>query len=114
MEGGEIFVPRIPSVSVTDLAGVLAPGCELEVMGVRPGEKLHETLVSSDEVRYTEERENMFVIRGPIYPGEVLTTPLNRPKDGFSYSSDTNPIWLSRDQLESVLEKEGFMHSGNS
>ena len=52
-EGGEIFVPKIPSMSIIDLARPIAPGCEIEVIGIRPGEKLHEVLVSEDEARHT-------------------------------------------------------------
>ncbi|MGC1653393.1 MAG: UDP-N-acetylglucosamine 4,6-dehydratase (inverting), partial [Candidatus Sulfotelmatobacter sp.] len=67
MHGGEIFVPKIPSMRMADLAETIAPGCEIEVIGIRPGEKLHEVLVSEDEARNTVEVEGMYVIR-PSHP----------------------------------------------
>ena len=96
MHGGEVFVPRIPSMSVTDLASVLAPGCKIEITGIRPGEKLHEVLLSSDEARHAVAYDDMFVIQpehkwwsdGNFEDGETL------PAD-FDFSSDSNDRWLS-------------------
>ena len=67
MHGGEIFVPKIPSMNMMDLAEAIAPGCEIETIGIRPGEKLHEVLVSEDEARNTVELEDMYVIQ-PSHP----------------------------------------------
>ena len=67
MHGGEIFVPKIPSMRLLDLAETIAPGCQVEYIGIRPGEKLHEVLVSEDESRQTVETEDMFVIQ-PSHP----------------------------------------------
>ena len=67
MHGGEIFVPKIPSMRLLDLAETIAPGCEVETIGIRPGEKLHEVLVSEDESRNTLETDEMFVIQ-PAHP----------------------------------------------
>src|SRR5205809_3864670 len=96
MRGGEIFVPKIPSMRVMDLVGVIAPGCQVDFIGVRPGEKLHEILISEDESRQTQEFDDMFVI-DPIYPSWAFETwdSGKRPASGFCYSSDTNQAWLS-------------------
>ena len=101
MEGGEIFVPKIPSMRMMDLAESLAPGCEIESVGIRLGEKLHEVLVSEDEARNTLEVGDMYVIQ-PAHPwwrtdSWGTGTPL---PDGFRYASDTNPVWLTTEQLQ--------------
>jgi UDP-N-acetylglucosamine 4,6-dehydratase len=101
MEGGEIFVPKIPSMRMLDLAESLAPGCEIETVGIRLGEKLHEVLVSEDEARNTLEVGDMYVIQ-PAHPWWRTDswgkgTPL---PDGFRYASDTNPVWLTTEQLQ--------------
>jgi UDP-N-acetylglucosamine 4,6-dehydratase len=100
MQGGEVFVPKIPSTRIVDLANVIAPGAELEVIGIRPGEKLHEVLINEDEARSTLERPEMFVVtptatlwqRDLKYEGSPLA-------EGYRYASDTNPEWLSMDQI---------------
>jgi UDP-N-acetylglucosamine 4,6-dehydratase len=107
VHGGEVFVPKIPSMRIVDLAEAVAPGCELEYVGIRPGEKLHEVLVSRDESRYTVELEDMYVIqpvhpwwRAPVY-GEGKPLP-----DGFKYSSDGNTRWLSVEDLRAMIGEE--------
>jgi UDP-N-acetylglucosamine 4,6-dehydratase/5-epimerase len=108
MQGGEVFIPKIPSMRIVDLARVIAPEAQFDVVGIRPGEKLHEALISEDEARSTVEREDMYVVvpnitlwqRNLKYSGLPL-------KEGFSYSSDTNPDWLDIDQIrEMVLPHE--------
>jgi UDP-N-acetylglucosamine 4,6-dehydratase/5-epimerase len=104
MCGGEVFVPKIPSTRIIELAKAIAPEAEVEVVGIRPGEKLHEVLVNDDEARSTLERENMYVVtptatlwqRDLKYEGEPLP-------DGFRYSSDTNPLWLSIDEIREIV-----------
>jgi UDP-N-acetylglucosamine 4,6-dehydratase/5-epimerase len=104
MCGGEVFVPKIPSTRIIDLAKAIAPEAELEVVGIRPGEKLHEVLVNDDESRATLERENMYVVtptatlwqRDLKYEGRPLP-------DGFRYSSDNNPLWLSIEELRQIV-----------
>jgi len=107
MHGGEIFVPKIPSMKLVSLAETVAPGCEVEVIGIRPGEKLHEALISEDEARNTLELGDMFVIQ-PAHPwwskenwvgGKVLP-------EGFRYTSDTNTRWLSSDEMEALIAPE--------
>jgi len=107
MHGGEIFVPKIPSMKLVSLAETVAPGCEVEVIGIRPGEKLHEALISEDEARNTLELRDMFVIQ-PAHPwwskenwagGKALP-------EGFRYTSDTNTRWLSSDEMEALIAPE--------
>lgn len=101
MHGGEIFIPRIPSMKITDLASVIAAGCEVETIGIRPGEKLHEVLISEDEARNTVELDDMFVIK-PTHPfWEQHRWSEGRPlPDGFRYGSDNNTLWLKGKELQ--------------
>jgi UDP-N-acetylglucosamine 4,6-dehydratase len=103
MEGGEIFVPKIPSMKITDLINAIAPGCKQKIIGIRPGEKLHEVLLSEDEARHTAEEEKHFVIY-PEAPSWGFA-PKGKPNltDGFRYASDTNTEWLTVEQLKAML-----------
>jgi UDP-N-acetylglucosamine 4,6-dehydratase len=104
MHGGEIFVPKIASMKMIDLAETIAPGCEIEVIGIRPGEKLHEVLVSEDEARNTVEVEGMYIIQ-PAHPwwrGSNWATARALP-EGFRYASDTNSAWLTGEQLHELI-----------
>jgi UDP-N-acetylglucosamine 4,6-dehydratase len=103
MRGGEIFVPKIPSMRIMDLVRSLAPGCEVDDIGIRPGEKLHEILVSEDESRQALEFDGMFVIE-PVNPawGGRSWEGGKRPARGFRYSSDANDVWLSPDQMKEL------------
>lgn len=104
MQGGEIFIPRIPSMNIMDLAEAIAPGCETKVTGIRPGEKIHELLVSSDEARFTLEFPDMYVIQpaqmwweqGDWKEGKIVD-------DEFSYTSDSNPNWLTVEDLQGIV-----------
>lgn len=105
MLGGEIFVPKIPSMNVVDLARAIGPECELKMVGIRPGEKLHEVMVPEDDARLTLEYPDHFRILpahhtwgGKPYPaGDATLCP-----DGFSYSSDSNTEWLDESQLRDM------------
>ena len=101
MRGGEIFVPKIPSMRIMDLVRAVAPGCEVDFIGIRPGEKLHEILISDDESRQALEFDDMFVVE-PIYPSWAFASweRGKRPAPGFRYSSDTNDTWLSLEQMK--------------
>lgn len=104
MHGGEVFVPKIPSMNIMDLAKAIAPGCAIETIGIRPGEKLHEVLISEDEARNTIEMDDKFVVLQPYYPGWA---PKLLPKgralpDGFRYGSDNNPHWLTEAELKQL------------
>src|SRR6266403_1938500 len=107
MHGGEIFVPKIPSMRLLDLAETIAPACEVECIGIRPGEKLHEVLVSDDESRNTLETEEMFVIQPshPWWKSENWVHARRLP-EGFRYSSDSNERWLTRRELEELVAPE--------
>ena len=103
MRGGEIFVPKIPSMQIMNLVEAVAPGCRVEFIGVRPGEKLHEVLISEDEARQTLEVEDLFVIE-PAYPtwGFKPWEGGRRLPAGFRYSSDTNDHILTPDEMRSL------------
>ncbi len=107
MHGGEVFVPKIPSMNIMDLAHAIAPGCPVEDIGIRPGEKLHEVLLSEDEARDTVELDDMFVVQ-PSHPwwNENAWHEGRRLEDGYRYASDTNTQWLSVDQLKEFADAE--------
>lgn len=105
MVGGEIFVPKIPSVKITDVAQVIAPDCQIKVTGIRPGEKLHECMVPQEDSRNTLEFPNYFVIQ-PQFPwwDKDYFLRINRGQaqvctDSFEYRSDTNDQWLSKEEI---------------
>jgi UDP-N-acetylglucosamine 4,6-dehydratase (inverting) len=103
--GGEVFVPKIPSIRITDLAEAMAPGTPVETIGIRPGEKIHELLLTADESRHSIELERGFVIV-PEHPWWGVDGPWTDGKpveDGFVYSSETNDSWLGADELRELL-----------
>jgi UDP-N-acetylglucosamine 4,6-dehydratase len=108
MQGGEVFVPKIPSMRVVDLAKAIAPEAELEFIGIRPGEKLHEVLISEDESRHTLELDDMFVVEPPgaLWFGHSWEDEGHRPDEGFRYASDTNKTWLSLEELQDLIGPE--------
>ena len=115
MYGGEVFVPKIPSTRLIDLARVIAPDAEIEVVGIRPGEKLHEALINEDEARATVELEDMFVVQptAALWFGHEWQAKGHSLPAGFRYTSDTNPQWLSLEQiarLVEAIEKEMMGH----
>ncbi len=104
MHGGEVFVPKIPSMKVADLARAIAPDATLSVIGIRPGEKLHEVLISEDEARNTVERDNMFIVKPPETLWERNLQYEGRPlPQGFRYSSDTNQDWLDVAGIQKLI-----------
>lgn len=110
MTGGEIFVPRLPSVRITDLATAIAPGLPLRTIGIRPGEKLHETMISDDDARSTLAYADRFTIMPPdLYEPALASDPAAGPcDDGFSYNSRDNPDYLSVPQVAALLERCGL------
>jgi len=104
MKGGEIFVPKVPSMRVTDLANAIAPGCRHDIIGIRPGEKLHEVLLTEDESPRSLDMGGHYVIT-PSTPHEAgLAWNTGRPvPDGFRYASDTNTEWLDAKGLEQMV-----------
>ncbi|MET8004865.1 UDP-N-acetylglucosamine 4,6-dehydratase (inverting) [Nonomuraea glycinis] len=104
MQGGELYVPRIPSMRILDLADALAPGCPIDEIGIRPGEKLHEEMISPDDGRRTLLLSDRYVVQptiadwGYVPPAGGETLP-----EGFAYRSDANDLWLSVDDLRAMV-----------
>ena len=109
MNGGELYVPRIPSMRITDLAEAVAPGAPTIDVGIRPGEKLHEEMISSEDARRTVRRSDRYVVQPTlaIWGGfhEAAGDPV---PEGFKYSSDTNDMWLGVDELRAMLAELGL------
>ena len=104
MTGGEIFVPKIPSMKMTDLAAAMAPNVPIKVVGIRPGEKLHEMMISADDARTSLDLGDRYAIEPAFVEytrGGLKGAPL---ADGFSYASDTNDEWLSGEGLLALLD----------
>ena len=104
MVGGEVFVPKIPSMSILDLAEAIAPGCEIQYTGIRPGEKLHEALISEDEARHTLDAEDRYVVIPSsawwwAHAADQFGEPL---PGGFKYTSKENSDWLSVEDLRAL------------
>jgi len=106
MKGGEIFVPKIPSMRLMDLADTIAPEAEKRIVGLRPGEKIDEFLLTEEEAAHTREFDDYFVIK-PEYPFWSRDNFIDgKPiPDGFRYSSDNNNRWISKDELREIIEK---------
>jgi UDP-N-acetylglucosamine 4,6-dehydratase/5-epimerase len=105
MHGGEIFVPKIPSMKVIDLARAIAPSCRLEVVGIRPGEKLHEVMIPGDESRTTFEYDTHYVIAPTLHEWTTFDHAKNGGRtvdEGFAYASDRNTHWLTVDELREM------------
>lgn len=105
MQGGEVFVPKLPSTSLIDLAKTIAPHAQLEEIGIRPGEKLHEVLISEDEARTTVELKDMYVIQPALGPWFVRSwEKQGKPlPEGFNYSSNENPQLLSSAEIQKMV-----------
>lgn len=108
MAGGEIYVKKIPSMKVTDLASVVAPGAEQKVIGIRPGEKLHEQMISAEDAYYTYEYPEHFKILPAINgwcdsPERIKDG--KRVPEGFEYASDNNPEWMTNAELQAWIVK---------
>lgn len=106
MAGGEIFIPKIPSMRVVDLAKAIAPDMPTNVIGIRPGEKLHEIMVTSDDARSTLELNDRYIIEPQLASPSRAEMPVKGGKpvaDSFSYASDNNTEWLDNDGIKSIL-----------
>jgi UDP-N-acetylglucosamine 4,6-dehydratase len=105
MTGGELYVPRIPSMKIVDLAKAVAPGASLEEIGMRPGEKLHEEMISADDSRRTIALANRYVVAPVVAEwGYQLPRGLRMP-DGQAYRSDTNELWMSESDIKNYLKE---------
>lgn len=108
MQGGEIFVPKIPSMRITDLAEAIAPNCKTVVTGIRPGEKLHECMIGEDDALFTREYDSHYVIQPAIhdlYKDKVRVNGGRSVPEGFRYSSESNDKWLSSAELLKLLSQ---------
>ena len=105
MHGGEIFVPKIPSMRIMDLAATMAPDCKVEYVGIRPGEKLHEVLISEDEARHTVQMDGMYIIRPEFawFGDEQWKGATPVPKE-FRLVSNTNEQWLTGKEMKALAE----------
>jgi len=104
MRGGEIFIPKIPSMKIMDLAEAIAPDAKKKIIGIRPGEKLNETLLTQEEARHTKEFDDYFIVEPELSFWRKLSSGEKLP-DGFSYTSDNNSLWLSKDELSKMAEE---------
>jgi UDP-N-acetylglucosamine 4,6-dehydratase len=103
MQGGEIFVPKIPSMRLTDLATAVAPDCEHDIVGIRPGEKLHELMIPEDDARRTIDAGSYYIIQPEFNWWHSKHEGVALP-DGFEYSSGNNSEWLTVEELKSIIE----------
>lgn len=107
MHGGEVFIPKISSMNIMDLVRTVAPECEVEFVGIRPGEKLHESMISVDEARQVVELEDRFAILPAHSWWSQDNWSQGRPvPDGFTYSSDANTQWLTVEQLQGMIDED--------
>jgi len=105
MSRGEIFVPKLPSTRITDLAAAIAPDCELEIVGIRPGEKLHEVMISAEDARRSLEYDNYYVITPNFTWWKEDYCQGGKPlPDGFIYSSDLNDWWLNEEEIRAMVD----------
>jgi UDP-N-acetylglucosamine 4,6-dehydratase len=104
MQGGELYVPRIPSLRIIDLAEAMAPACPINETGIRPGEKLHEEMIAADDSHRTLRLPDRYVVMPTIATWGYLPPPGGEPvNEGFSYRSNTNEMWLSPQELRALL-----------
>lgn len=107
-EGGEVFVPKVRSMRVVDLAKAIDPYCRLKIIGIRPGEKIHETLISEDESGSVRNFNGIYVLLSQFFINRKARNKYKRYSlvpDGFVYRSDKNNKWFSRQDLKRLLEK---------
>ena len=105
MTGGELYVPRIPSMKIVDLAKAVAPGAKLQEIGMRPGEKLHEEMISADDSRRTIILDNRFVVT-PVIAEWGYEAPHGKTmQEGQAYRSDTNDLWMSEEDIRNYLKQ---------
>ncbi len=103
MTGGELYVPRIPSMKIVDLANAISPGTKMEEIGMRPGEKLHEEMISADDSRRTIKMKNRFVVTPVVAEWGYVPPKGEFMPDGQAYSSHTNDLWMSESEIKKFL-----------
>jgi UDP-N-acetylglucosamine 4,6-dehydratase len=104
MTGGELYVPRIPSMKIVDLANSVAPGAKLEEIGMRPGEKLHEEMISADDSRRTIVLENRYVVTPVVAEWGYNPPEGSRMPEGQAFRSDTNDLWMSESDIKNFIK----------
>jgi UDP-N-acetylglucosamine 4,6-dehydratase len=110
LQGGEIFVPKIPSFSIVNVAKVVAPGLPTKIIGIRPGEKIHEVMITEDDSHYTVEFDDFYSILSPVtqanseYYKKAVKVPI-----GFRYSSENNPDWFTPESFKEMLLKNNLL-----
>lgn len=114
MRGGEIFVPKLPSMRIMDLARAIAPDAEIKFIGIRPGEKIHEVLVNEEEGRHTWflKKHNIYVVINPAnyqLMGKEIEMDEEKMPEDFTYNSGTNDWWLTKEELLQLLKNEGIL-----
>ncbi len=109
--GGEIVVPKIPSMNIMDLAEAMAPGCPTKIVGIRPGEKIHECMIPAEDSRHTADMGDHYMILPDSeifdYKGKAKTAP--RTPEGFEYDSGTNTEWLKVEEMREMLTRMGYL-----
>ena len=106
MRGGEIFIPKIPSMKIIDFAQAIGPDCNLEFVGIRPGEKLHEIMITEDDSRYTLELEDRYIITPVLSFWDEKYNLDGKPvQENFTYKSDTNKEWIEGKQILNFLKE---------
>ena len=110
MQGGEIFIPKIPSFRVIDAAKVVAPEAKINIIGIRPGEKLHEIMITEDDSFHTREFENSYVILSPdLIKSDSYKNSGKPVAENFRYSSDNNPLWHTHESFKEKLASIGLV-----
>jgi len=106
MVGGELFVPKLPSMNIIDLAKAIAPECKTKIIGIRPGEKLHEAMITKDDARRTLEFDDYFLVKPDFeFFGRRFKNHEGRPiAEDFEYASDTNTWWLTTEELKEMIQ----------
>ena len=110
MHGGEIFVPKIPSFKVTDVARVVCPGVPTHLIGIRPGEKLHEVMITEDDSYNTVESEEYYAVLSPTLKASGIYDSKSTPvEEGFRFSSDNNKFWHTDETFLATLRNSGIL-----
>ena len=110
MQGGEIFVPKIPSFKVIDVAEVVVPGIPTKIIGIRPGEKLHEVMITEDDANFTVEFDKYYAILAPFLSGsDFYLSNGKKVPFGFSFTSENNKHWHSAESFKAVLQAAGLL-----
>lgn len=111
MQGGEIFVPKIPSFKVIDVADVVSPNIPRKIIGIRPGEKLHEVMITEDDANYTFEFDKFYAILAPfLLDNSYYKSNGNKVPDGFSFTSENNKTWHTPESFKLLLKKVGILN----